>query len=259
MAGFLWFVPDCKDLPIDAVIAKAGLEELLCEGDDKPGISDSMIAGPDGVRGRFLTYGPRNATADRPIAYKPAEQTWKRASKRGELAAGRYWVGMWNAAEARPTPAELRRNVMLLGPKVTLAAGGPVWEIALADQMPRKLGVNDDGAMVKTFARARHKAYFDRAWELIHKVRESASDGLIRFDLDEHFRFAADALALNYRVNVDALTLLEVIDSDLVFGVAQAAAGFPSLDSDAKKQGPEPSIAPGGSGSGNAAGEPSAN
>lgn len=258
MAGLLWFVPDCKDVPIGDVIARAGLGELLCEGDDQPGITDGIVAGPCGLKGRMLTYLPRGATAERPIAFKDAGQTWKKASKRGDLPAGRYWVGMWNAPEARPTPAELRRNVMLLGVPVALAGGSTTWDVPLAVQLPQTMGLDDEGRVTTFYEQQRHQAYFDRAWELVHKARESAIEGVIRYDFDEHFRFAVEALSLNYRVNADALTLLKAVRSDLVFGAAHAAAGFPSLDSETKKQEPEPSTVPGGSGSGEAAAEPSA-
>jgi hypothetical protein len=159
---------------------------------------------------------------------------------------------MWNAAEARPTPAELRRNVMLLGIPVALGGGSTVWDVPLAQQLPQTMGVDDDGRTTTYFEQQRHQRYFDRALELIHKARESAIEGVIRYDFDEHFRFAADALGMNYRVNVDALTLLGAIRSDLVFGAAHAAAGLPSLDSEAKKPEPEPNTVPGGSDSGDA-------
>lgn len=245
MAGLLWFFPGATPgVTWRKLLADAGLSELQVEGDSEPSLASAACEGPEGLRGLLAFYQDREQADVRPMLYRAEGQAWKPASRRGDLARGRYWVGMFK--DAKPGPAELARDKQPLGLEVNL--GSASWRIPTARDLSQTLGLDDDGRLSRQFDDERHQRYHDTAWDLVAKIRATAAGGVLRYSEEEHFRFAAEALSLGYRVNVDALTLLGAIKSDNVWGAAWAAAGCPWLEDPQKKAELEPGIGAGVSG-----------
>ena len=161
--------------------------------------SNPVIEGPNGGVGLIARWsGPY----DPPLGYSPSRQTWQPASKCGELAAGRYWLGF--ETEAPPKAAELSRRFPLVGQPVKL--GEEVWTVPIARELPQSLGVAADGTIAKLFDDPRYADYFDRAAEAFAAL--GALGGTVVYSAEQQFRFAAFALGFNYRVNADVLTLM---------------------------------------------------
>lgn len=237
MAGFILYFPGARDATNPRqLFADHGCAELLDADDELPQVgSNPVVEGPDGGAGLIARWsGPY----DPPLGYSAARQQWQPASQCGELAAGRYWLGI--ETEAPPKAAELSRRFPLVGQAVKL--GEEFWTVPLARELPQALGVAADGSLAKLFDDPRYADYFDRTTEAFAALG-TLGDGNVVYSVEQQFRFAVFALGFNYRVNADVLTLMRAIRSNLVWGAAWAAAGTPDLESLAKKSPPEAGIA----------------
>jgi hypothetical protein len=212
------------------------LQEIDC-GNLVPGAEFCEGEGPEGQRGVFIAWRRIGQRAD--MGYQPARQDWFRS------LCGRYWFGLWTD---RPLTAELlARPETQDGPRLTLG-NGEQWMVPSLDTFPRVIvSIADDQVELRLTKRwdahgRRCLAWRDRlvtrAQQEIDAIEEFGSIEKIpepvRRDFEPMFfpdmyAFAVEALAINYRVRREIVDRLELITTNNVAGIVQAACGLPIL------------------------------
>lgn len=213
---FLVYVP-WGDEPAGRTLSDAGLGDFAADAE-----STAIGRGPDGRRGTL--YGWRRPSDDsRDFGYFPDRQEWVESRP-----AGRYWLGFYKGRP--PGPGDLIRKPApkFHGTSVALGDGHP-WIVPAAERLPRTLAPDlaDDGAPRFVLAPS-HDAYFAEAglWIGVFsgQVPEPA-DAAPRL-----FRFALDALRMNYRVTAEVAARLGLLHPQAMVAVAAAAADVPTYE-----------------------------
>lgn len=181
--------------------------------------------GPDGDTGAAETPSPaggllfawRDSGANKRLHYHAGEQTWFPAAARGERAAGRYWVGIWN--DAPPCEADLRRGGILHGQDVALGAGQ--WHVPAPTFLPHDLVLNERGEI----ERQPKACYQSIALEAERwRGRLSGEPRMIAYD--ELWDFGMRCLSLNYKLPPELASHLRLIDEENIKRVMYAAVGI---------------------------------
>jgi len=201
--------------------------------------------------------------ADRPPGYYPDKQRWMRIpevllEKQGEPAAGvsppsEIWVGVYS--DAPPTPALLQRRQILNGHAVRLGDAQeyviPVVRMArevqgtmkLFSGLPMATSVDERGQ----WAQAGVMKPYERLWSyacdfwddlmqsLQHQVEGEAGDTdeipdtpKIRFEFEESYDAALEALKTNYRLRKMEVALLALFDDLCVAEILCAVVDWPT-------------------------------
>lgn len=198
----------------------AGLGDLIAEGDATPQFVQDEVSGPDKRLGRLAFWDEQVANPQPRIPQIDLErQTWYEAPKRGELPAGRVWIGWYS--DQPVTPADLLRKKPLQGREVEL--GPYTWLVPTARALPTVFSFDRDGQPVWNCVNTRHVQYAERARELALKMKSEK----MQFDFDPHLRFTEQALQMNYRVTLEVLDLMKAIHSDVVCVPCFVASGIP--------------------------------
>lgn len=240
MASLWWYFPNAgvANKPRDW-FAAAGAAEALRFGDDDPEqdaepgyLEQRILAGPDGGQGRIAFWDDPRPTRARPFCINLDKQTWYQAPKKGELPAGRFWLGHWKDQPIEPQDL-LRRRPCEGTPA---ALGRHRWIVPLARALPRVMSFNEEGDPVWQFEYEQHIAYHDEARRLADELRQDSTDGVLRYDEMEHLRFAVRALQMNYRVTIEVLDLMRAVRKEDLWQAVWHAAGLPLHDRDVKKK-----------------------
>lgn len=210
-----------------AMLRKVGAEWALDRSVTAMAI-DLRGTGPDGGSGALVYFDSRVGDAAKQITkIDLSEQEWQPAAPCGELAAGRYWVGLWR--DFRPGPEDLQRQELTEGLVVELLDRRH-WQIPIADYLPSKLAIDrttgeqmrkhlpEFAAFIeKTNAIFRHLISDDFQGHLAATMEVVIPQGLI---------YAAEALAVNYRVNIDLVDMLGVVGDFEAVKIAAVATGL---------------------------------
>lgn len=182
-------------IPEGQTLESVGLADHAYQGEKMPS------PGPDGGQGVLITWR-KNSPLD--FGYFPERQKWIPAAECDDLQRGRYWVGLWN--NKPPTTKNLIRDYPYAGNTMTL--GGQDWIIPAAVDLPQIVKVADDGTLRFVVQRQFDQFYRD-AKEMKARV---VADGTITFA--DCWRFAIDALRINYRMTGEVASELELFDTD---------------------------------------------
>ncbi len=231
MKSFLYFIEGMSGSPSrEAVVQMTGLEYAFPAG---------MPFTPRRVVGGAMGAGILAVCGDgHDLNYDPNTQNWVRISEK-------VWLGYSKERALHPSAADLlRRERSLDGHMVTLG-DGHVWAIPTVrflngdTRLPRVLVVGKDGC-VEYQIRAEYQPLVAAA----DKIIDSAIRGGEPSTPEQLLWFAAAALAVNYRVGVHELSALQLIDTENIRQIAEAALDGPALAQlmdELKKKEAEPS------------------
>lgn len=184
-------------------------------------------AGPDGGPGSLCVFDNPIFPSDTPHVYDAGSQTWMEAppDPDGDLQLGRYWVGYVTIDP--PSPAELQRSLFFPDESVRLE-GNRVWYVPIADFLPHRVTRDRITGREISMPKAEHAEFSDLAnatHELLlgDEFRRKLTEN--RIVIPNGFRLASLALIKNYRVNVDVIDLLALLDDRSIVEVALAVTG----------------------------------
>ena len=168
----------------------AGADFMECAGPTGPGVMCAWRS-PDAMQFNYL----------------PDQQYWLPAAASGDLAKGRYHVGIWK--ESPPTPVDLRRSYPYRGASTELGDGNS-WVIPFAAKLPADAMLNDDGTW-KFVLQQRFHTFWLEALEWARKASESE-----KFFYSASVDFLTRALALNYRITPEVASRLRLFSDHLI-------------------------------------------
>lgn len=176
--------------------------------------ADVLENGPDGGAGVIAGWGELGKIT----AYRPASQEWNKVVKQTladgtVLDAGRAWIG-WDRDDP-PTPENLLRRKQLGGEFVKLDDGRE-WLIAVAEQLPKRCRLSEDGTLAMTVTPF-YRDFYDYAYAVLGRYTEQA--GEVYIDYEYGFDACTRILAMNYRVSRDLVSVLGLIGSRELWSV----------------------------------------
>lgn len=219
MAHYLVYFPGARGHSHDLFRA-AGLDDLLPtrDGELAPSFADVTKDGPDGGVGVVASWLPtlHPERCPRLTVCQAGEmaQEWAPLPATARLPAGRAWLGRERGRP--PTPDDLLRDTHYPGYDVQLADGYR-WRIPVARLLPHVRTLDVAENVERRKVRREFEAFYDQAAKYYQQTAE--------FDLESYaagqplvfeggFRFACAALAINYRLNVDVVNWLQLLDDD---------------------------------------------
>lgn len=194
MPQFLYFIPDPAFLTAEKLRVLGLAATLPLKGLQQ----NQGVTGPTGARGLLATLGPAET-----CVYDPHRQAWQACA-----ANGSFWLGFETATQ--PGPQDLLRPDALGGLPVELADGRQ-WTVPIArafehpPSIPRALSLNAAGELEQRPI-ARYAAIVADATRVWQDFRRQAGDDTAGeasggpLPLEEGWRIACAALAMNYRV-----------------------------------------------------------
>jgi hypothetical protein len=230
MAGLMVYLPGCTGQDPQE-LERRGLGDLL-DRSVSPIMMPILSGGPDGGSGKLVTFdGP--GLSDTPRNVDTATQEWRAAppDPEHELEAGRYWLGY--VKNAKPTPEELQRKQLIDGEPVVLADGCS-WVIPIADFAPERLTYDPNTGAEISVPEDRHRLFVDRANEIFAHFMSDSFHELLSKELTATIpgglSFAGLALSKNYRVNANAVDLLQLVGQVEAFEIARVAIGMKMVE-----------------------------
>lgn len=199
-------------LPEGQTLQSAGLTDHA-EGAENCG---RIPTGPDGGSG--LLYWWRSPGVNYDIGFRPDSQTWIPAVPRGDLAAGRYWVGI--ERNATPEPIELQRRSGVDGYRVRLGDGHE-WIIPAARYCPQDVRLASDGG-IELQVQDKYREFWDGSlrWvELLLSIEEGQTALQIG---PQEWGYLTLALSINYRITPELASELRLFSTSNVLHVVQA-------------------------------------
>lgn len=227
-----------EQAPLADVLGPRGLADL---GRDKGPEVAPIDRGPDGKRGMLAVWRTGDAARDVPLSLLPGWD-WQpcRPQKKQGLAKGAYWVGF--NPKRPPRPEDVARTPLYPG-YWTRLRDGHQWHIPAAAKLPHCHALGPDGQYERTID-SRFADFWERSrgyaqvfltacgqLELLRRLhgKDAPEKTKVDFPLAETFAFAVEALALNYRVNAEIVTRLNLLDDDGLSNVLKLACDLPVL------------------------------
>jgi len=226
---FCYFLPNIKRVE-RAELAEFGLLDRL----DANCHQRQAATGPTGSAGLVVSMSSA-------LGYYRDRQKWVPSQ------CGKYWIGY----EQPLTASDLARVEQLDGHSVRLEDGSD-WLIPVARSfvngcvLPQSLALGPDGSVV-TEVLPRYVAFSKRAesiWENFIADCKTQSGEPVEtvepsesFTVADYFNIAVEALALNYRVGPQEVSLLRLLTTANVLRIAQAIIDVPTLLELSKKKG----------------------
>ena len=228
--GILIFLPDYEGDDRNELVAR-GLGDLVDSSVDA--IFTPISKGPTGSGGKLVTFYPGNA----PREYDAKLQTWMEAPPDGELKAGRYWLGY--VTKAKPRPEDFQRATLIDGEPVVLC-DDKVWVIPCAEFAPKRLTrhrITGDEIKVPEdkykhwvdWTNALYKLFVSRDFHLIVE-----NTGHIQ--IPNGLGYAGLTLSQNYRVNMDVVDLLQLVNEHKAFDISRVSTGMSILERAAEQK-----------------------
>lgn len=226
MSGILAYLPRYQGSDTQELVRR-GLGSLLDRS-----VTPIMVeatTGPDGEHGTLVTFC--GAVPLPPPPYDEAKQTWLAAPPDGELEAGRYWLGYVN--DAKPSAGELQRGTLFDGEPVTLRDGNQ-WVVPISGFLPKRLTRDrTTGEEIEAVA-DEHRDFDTWSNAILDLFMSSGFLEMVTREKVVHIpkglRYAALALAKNYRVNLDVIDCLDLVGGHEAFDVARVACGMLTLE-----------------------------
>ena len=211
---FLYFIEGLNGKPSRDQIRAAGLQYAL--PDDQ--LAARQVLGGDLGVGTLLAYGDGLG-----LEHNPKTHDWRK------IRAG-VWIGIPRDKAQRPGPNDLAKQNMSLDGHLVSLADGRQWIVPIVrfldgnTQLPRVL------TRVHGHAKWIVKEEFAELVSMADAIVKSAlSEAETNFDPDSVLRFCALALSVNYRVGPEEIAALELIDSENIKSIADAALDGPRL------------------------------
>lgn len=230
-------------LPSRHVSSPAVLRELGAEWALDPSVSPMFVAviegGPDGGGGTLVYFDPPQAGQINRVDL--SAQEWQPAAPDVDLAAGRYWLGVWK--DKKPSPEDLQRQTIVDGAPLRLC-DDKHWTIPVSEFAPKRLTLNretgGEGAqqvlpryrrfIEQTNAMFRHLVGDEFQGKLAETLRVVIPGGLV---------YSADALSINYRVNRDLVDMLGLVGEWEAIQIAGITTGLDLVEvAEAQKKRP---------------------
>jgi hypothetical protein len=200
------------------------------------GVQCQQIAsGPEGNAGLLVSAGN---VPPAHLRYVPDDQEWTVAPAKF-CPAGKRWAVGYMVASGTPGPDQLARKHQLDSRSVQMADLRE-WKIPLAKQwfrvenqdppaawshsLPRVMQLDDEGKFAPGQVHAKYRRLWDMAVEyetkLFDAVSQYADDqDSVTFDFDSTV-MAVEALSLNYHMGAVEISLLGLLDTDVIQTVA---------------------------------------
>ena len=193
----LIYLPGKSGVDDKAHLTAAGLGHLT-RNRPQAYCTDVLQGGPDGGRGLLISFGGT-------VGVQLETQRWRPAIAAGELAAGRYWVGL---PQGPVHPDELRR------PKFTPAeavqgADGYLWGVPIASALPHDNRLGDAG--LERVVAEEFQEYYALSEQFFTAFLNRGRGGL---KMQDAWRLAAMGLQINYLVTPEVLDELGCLRSD---------------------------------------------
>jgi hypothetical protein len=188
-------------------LAAVGLGDLLRPYDDAP-MWFPVDGGPDGRAGQIVTW---RSPGDFVPGYRPDRQDWQAADADDvrHLPAGRYWYGVDRRLPVTPDCLRRRRTVDGLSPLVLL--DGQAWVFPNVLCLPARV-VLDRGRLAEA-PRPEWQPIADRGqWALEMLLANLTADTPVPWP--EAYRYCAEMLGVNYRVDLEICVRLGLFDRD---------------------------------------------
>ena len=187
--------------------------------------------GPDGGAGKLVWFDSRRrASTPKVTAFHPGTQTWVPAAKSGELAEGRYWIGI--TAGAAVLPECFEREQVIDGKPVRLLDGNH-WTVPIVSYLPKRLTLNRSTGEQLTRNFDVHLPFVERTNEMFqHLISDEFQQRVqdeLRVVIPDGLVYASMALGMNYRVNHDLVDALGLIGELEAVRTAAVATGLETL------------------------------
>tara|TARA_Y100000034_G_scaffold135318_1_gene206776 strand:- start:203 stop:985 length:783 start_codon:yes stop_codon:yes gene_type:complete len=220
MAHYSLFIPHVQGANPEH-LARVGLGSLNADG--APEFGDAT--GPEGTKGVFGTWRDHSqASIFHPhFGYDESRQTWTPCAVDESigLKKGDFWIGM--EPDNPVTPDDLRRPNQQLGYEIELGDGN-TWTIPRVTALPTTLGIDLDSGKIKGSTTKPFADFSERTWAyastifdqlgMLHKLQQQKPDLAVKqnveFALEDTFKHACDALAINYRLHWQIINALPV-------------------------------------------------
>ncbi|MCC9603499.1 hypothetical protein LOC67_23365 [Stieleria sp. JC731] len=221
MSDFFYFIPHCGPQ-----IGSKRLQELgLYDRIDKPVLRQCRNNTPSGEPGAVLR---QNTGSGQSVMSDPANQTWTPAPQ-GDQESPPYWVG-YNTADP-PGPGDLLRDSIVTSVPYTLQDGN-TWQIpiirqwfpvdeeipfAYGTQLPSLVSIDNQGNAIAGDVIPRYTEIWNKALAVhraLYVAAEKDPNGNGSMSMSEMFKFAVDALAVNYRVSLLEMSILKALSTD---------------------------------------------
>lgn len=214
--NFLYFVPNTRT---GDAIRQAGISDLL-----EPGkvASRTVFKGPDDLSGMMFYSGE---AID--CNYKPQEQTWLKSN------SGLFFIGYYKSSP--PTILELKRTVQISGYPIELR-NGESWLVPLArifpngTRLPQSLVLGSKGEVIKeilpqyaTFSMKCEKFWKD------FEISMGLTSGEPQMTEVEAIELAAEALNLNYRINIDGINAIKLFTTQNIGEILAMIVDSPTV------------------------------
>lgn len=200
--------------------------------------ADVPEGGLDGGGGKLVYFDSRRGRfPDRITRIDQQTQTWLPAAKCGELAEGRYWLGV--VAGVSPLPEWFEREAVIDGLPVKLLDGNH-WVVPIVEYLPKRLTLNRSTGEQETRPLDIHMPFVESTSEMFRHLigeefqRQVAEE--LRVVIPNGLVYASMALGMNYRVNhdlVDALGLIGELEAVRIAAVATGLEPLASISADA--------------------------
>lgn len=217
MASFLVYIPGVTGASLDH-LSRVGLGGLL-DPHVSPDCTDMLRHTPDGTQGVVFYWIDHLNPINTPFHLgNHADIDWSPAKPKGDLQAGRFYLGLCKGQ--RVTPDALLRTGNLGGAEVTLE-DGQQWKIPTAKLLPKKYTIDEvSGAPVCRVA-TKYQQYFDLSYRnYLAIMRQDPSHDV---SVTGAWDFAEMALNWNYRITADVIDWLELIgDASMLYLLAAA-------------------------------------
>lgn len=205
-----YFIPDRKigiEQVNPALWADLGLSHAATQW---PALNVLQSEGPGGALGTVVVFHDADRPAGRAeVGYFPDKQDW--------VKCGKYWCG--RGKDEVITPESLRLPDAIGGYALRLG-DGQEWEIAKAlysdgiTRMPRKLTLNDDGAVIRGAVLSQYAVFDAMAMDFFRMWVGALDSGLEpEWSYDKMVDLAVLGLQVNYRISKEeAVRVLGLID-----------------------------------------------
>lgn len=217
MAGILVYLPKYAG-DERAELVRRGLGSLLEPGIDA--IFTETRTGPDGGHGKLVTFLPGSS----PREVDAETQEWMEAPPDGELEKGRYWLGYVKGQ--KPTAGELQRRDLIDGESVILADNN-AWHVPWCEYAPKRLTRDRHTGQEIRVVKSEYKHWVEWSNALFRLFVSDGFHAIVEKDRVVHIpnglAYAALSLSQNYRVNMDVIDLLGLIDEHKAFEIARVA------------------------------------
>lgn len=225
MAGFLYFFPERHSVRLEELMLKdQGIGHLLETGWIENGCSNSPAG--TGVEGVIVVPKVKEPGQTPEVGFYKDKQEW--------IEWNKFWIGYETAN--RPTPADLAKEEIIKGWNVVLADGNK-WHVPVArlvngyTNLPMTYVLGPDDVLREKIAPEFLDLGLKAAdvWEAFSTMPEDRSDEQIEFIDDKYiYKFAAQALEINYRINLPEIGALQLFQGNDFVNVAEAVIDGPA-------------------------------